>query len=987
MTILNRVNWTSLTIAVFFCAYQALGQTQGRFLRGFEKKEYTLTTTKADFYVSTKGNDAWSGTLAEPNQEYADGPFATIERAREAVRLLKQQIFHPKKPAVEKRFKGTPHPFGTGRDILVLVRDGVYNLKTTLAFSAEDGGERVETDLPTGAFEYHELKDCFVTYAAYPGENPVISGGEQIKGWQKGANGKWSAMLNQDEVNDLYVNGKRMTLARTPNTGYYLTDGQPTDPGWFLFRGKDIRPWENLENGRLRMVVRWSAFYGNISKLDVKNHKAYLKSPEAGITLVPPKYYIENIEALMDTVNEWFFDPASHKISYIPAKEISDPNQALTIIPKLNKLLQVEGTREKPVYNLRFYGLTFKNTSQGGDGTISAQYVKNCEWLVNHIENFSQTAIHLGQGSFNNLISKNTINDGRGNGIIVAGKPKPGNWEDFVRDNTISYNKVTNLRPAVCGIVTFNATRSKVLHNYVSNTGSYGITLGSWPNIEETSDGSHLAEFNHVSFTNMERDDEGGIAVYGMSPGSEVRNNLVHDVRPAATNENVGFFFQNMAYGWTVTNNIYFNLKQGEVKYCAAYPVDDIYKDNFVVEKPLVAPEEIIDGKPELSFDRLVVDAPNKQAETGKNILITARVFNDNSTGIKPVFLYVDGKVAQVQLFPSIAQNYGTISFRHKFAEPGEHSIAIGSTPEQKIVATGLPCNFVYQNLKTNLTELPQGDSLVVTVEAQNLRNEKTAKSVELLNGANVIQSKMVEFEGMGAKNVRFAFLPEPGKYNLAVGSLQAIQVKVFALKKVNLDKVGFQTYCSATARPCQFGFDQAKNHYEISAAGTDFMHGEDSYGTIFAKGAVDGNFVAIVKLTAFSEGISEWFRAGIFVRNNLAKSNSSEPGSLGSFLMFSTTKRSGAEWDEFGNGCMHNSKSLNYTVENPLPVWLKVIRHGNKFSGYYSFDGKDWVLSRQSGDLPGINSIMDIGLAGGSNDQRVSKVTFDDFQLWVEDK
>ncbi|MBN2307342.1 MAG: hypothetical protein JXR94_00125, partial [Candidatus Hydrogenedentes bacterium] len=44
----------------------------------------------ARFYVATNGNDAWSGTLAEPNAEASDGPFATLERARDAIRSLKQ---------------------------------------------------------------------------------------------------------------------------------------------------------------------------------------------------------------------------------------------------------------------------------------------------------------------------------------------------------------------------------------------------------------------------------------------------------------------------------------------------------------------------------------------------------------------------------------------------------------------------------------------------------------------------------------------------------------------------------------------------------------------------------------------------------------------------------------------------------------------------------------------------------------------------------
>ena len=42
-----------------------------------------------DLYVSTNGNDGWSGKLSEPNAEGTDGPLASITRARDIVRELK----------------------------------------------------------------------------------------------------------------------------------------------------------------------------------------------------------------------------------------------------------------------------------------------------------------------------------------------------------------------------------------------------------------------------------------------------------------------------------------------------------------------------------------------------------------------------------------------------------------------------------------------------------------------------------------------------------------------------------------------------------------------------------------------------------------------------------------------------------------------------------------------------------------------------------
>ena len=40
-----------------------------------------------EYHVSPRGNDAWSGRLSDPNA--TDGPFATLERARDAIRALR----------------------------------------------------------------------------------------------------------------------------------------------------------------------------------------------------------------------------------------------------------------------------------------------------------------------------------------------------------------------------------------------------------------------------------------------------------------------------------------------------------------------------------------------------------------------------------------------------------------------------------------------------------------------------------------------------------------------------------------------------------------------------------------------------------------------------------------------------------------------------------------------------------------------------------
>ncbi len=957
---------------------------QGRLLRGETWQDYTLKDKKADFFISTKGNDSWSGTLAEPNQAGTDGPFASVQRAQKAVRALKAVTFLPKKPALDKRYIGSPHPYGTGKDILVLIREGVYSLDSTLHFNALDGGERIETELPTGAFEYHQLKDYFVTYASYPGEHAVLSGGERITGWKKSSGAKWQVQLENQEVKELFANGRRQMLARTPNQGYFYTDGQPTDPGSFNFRPGDLKDWKDLTSNRITMTVRWGAVHTSLTRIDEKKHKAYLKDPDEGLLNVPPKYYVENLEALLDTAGEWFFDQKTKILSYIPDKETGNPNSSFVLCPRTAGLIHAEGTREKPLRNLRLLNITFSTTAPGDRSTLDFSYVKNCEVIGNTIENVSQSAIYFGLGSYHNLIDRNIIQNITGSAIAVYGAPTPENWNDLVSDNSVTRNEIANLRPAMVGIRTANAMRTTIAHNYVTNTGSYGITVGSWPNVEETSDGSHLVEYNHLSFTNMARDDEGAIAVYGLSPGSVVRENLIHDVKPATTNENVGLFLQNMASGWSLTNNILYGLKQAEMKLCAAYLENNTYRDNHLIERPQTEPEKIINGQPNYSYSEFQALSP-EGTKTGSAMLFKAVVSNSGSTGNGQVPLYVDGKIADSQLFPVVSKNSRTVEFRHQFFTPGKHLVSIGTTPEQSIVIEGAPIQVLYSNFGTDAAVLPLGDSARVFVTVKNVLPKQSDQKIFLSVNQKIVASKIIVLQAEESKIVRFSFLPGAGKQSVTIGNQPPLSLHVFPIRKVNFAQAQMQTFCSSTAKPCEYDYNVGENSYRITARGTDFLHAEDSYGTIFLPKFATGNFVATVKVVELGKAVSDWFRFGIFIRNNLAKTGN-EKGSPGSFLMFSTPKRHGAQWDEFGDGSMHNSRSFNYTSDHPFPLWLRMVRHGDRLSGYYSFDGKNWILSRESGNIAGIAHTLDIGLAAGSNDKKPSMVRFEDFEVWVEE-
>ncbi|MBC8160807.1 MAG: right-handed parallel beta-helix repeat-containing protein, partial [Roseiflexaceae bacterium] len=75
-------------------------------------------------------------------------------------------------------------------DIVVYLRGGTYQLTSTFALDQNDSGNNGYT----------------VTYQAYTGEIPIISGGQSITGWTQSGS-LWQASVGGIETRQLYVNG------------------------------------------------------------------------------------------------------------------------------------------------------------------------------------------------------------------------------------------------------------------------------------------------------------------------------------------------------------------------------------------------------------------------------------------------------------------------------------------------------------------------------------------------------------------------------------------------------------------------------------------------------------------------------------------------------------------------------------------------------------------------------------------------------------
>jgi regulation of enolase protein 1 (concanavalin A-like superfamily) len=974
-----------IIIAVFLISTGLLN-AQGQFLRGEKWKKFSVAGKKADFYISPKGNDNWSGKLASPNAAKSDGPFKTIIRAQKAVKELKKSVYTEEEIPVQEAYIGSPHKLGDGRDILVLIREGYYTLDEPLQFSPDDGGERYETNLPSGAFEYHKLKDHYVTYAAFPGENPVLSGGKRITSWKK-ENKIWVAKVSDLDVKNFVVNGEMQTLARTPNDGYFTFPEAPENTQTFKFCPGDLKQWPEMQDNRVVMYLRWHLGVNSIAKIDETESIAYLHHPQDGIIVISPRYYVENVKALLDAPGEWFYDKHTNEVSFIPPDDVMDPNQANIVSPVLSKLIEIKGKRGIPVRNLRFYGLGFEAVNEGGNA-ISLEYTNKCEIMDSQINAVGGVAVHLGFGCFQTRIMHNRIVQAKGGAVLIDGNPYPENWADIIRENKVSYNFMDNCGRTV--ISARDALYTTISYNeIINNRGRTAIYVGGWPNQEEVIDGGYRVEYNHLHHVQAWADDSGAITTAGYTHDSVIRGNLIHHVKAGLFNDNVAIWFDNLSSGWTAENNIFYALDQGEMKLCAANLVDNIYRNNLLIDKPENPPKGMITGFPNFKYKNLKIEnitaSNNKNFRTGDIIRISSKINNIGDTGIEKVNLYFDGKIIDSKSVALIGNNSGMASFEMTISEPGKHRVTIGSAPVRSFHIQGEPLAVLYDSLVVSSSAIPAGEVLSISARVKKIRDLETIGHAKLYLDNNAVASEPVLFKNNDVRIITFEYKPDAGIYSVRIGNSKSIEVEVYDYESVDISKVELAQYRAARAEPCEISIDQAYNKFRLQTAGTDFFHGEDSYASVFLKEPIEGNFIATVKVVGFGERTHEWYRAGLFTRNDMIKSFDTGAGSKGSVLMFVSPGRAGMNWDEHGDGCMHKASSENHKELGIYPMWIKLIRHGNSFSGYVSYDGKNWTVSHHTQDLPGINEAVHLGIAAGGPDQRVYSVEFEDFKLKIE--
>jgi hypothetical protein len=147
-----------------------------------------------------------------------------------------------------------------------------------------------------------------------------------------------------------------------------------------------------------------------------------------------------------------------------------------------------------------------------------------------------------------------------------------------------------------------------------------------------------------------------------------------------------------------------------------------------------------------------------------------------------------------------------------------------------------------------------------------------------------------------------------------------------------------YRTYSSATDAPAIFG--QSAREFGISGAGADLYSGTDAYSAIYQPGAA-GNTVTIETEVTSQQGMTGFAKAGIIVRNDMTGSGTTPEGVV---LFESPSGGIQLEWNSNGGDYINSVTPPNGSNPELLPVWLELVRSGSSYTGYYSFDGTDWL-------------------------------------------
>jgi len=508
----------------------------------------TAGSSGASFHVAPDGKDANAGTKAEP--------FATLERARDAVRGLKQG-------------GGLP-----ALGVTVWVRGGTYLRSTSFELAKIDsGGARAS-----------------VVYRNTPGEKPRLVGGVLVPSSKlrpvtdtrilgrldakargkvvridlgalgvKGIDKAWPARFRgYAGWPELFFDGRPMTLSRWPNAGYariakVLDRGsrprfgeKPDRPGRFLY--KEDRPGRWTEAPEVLLAGYWChKWYDECIRV------ARIDGEKKTITMAAPHqyglggasgglYFAINLMEEIDAPGEYAFDRAAGALYFWPPGPASGVRRKELAVSVLGEPM----VAMKDVSHVTLRGLTIEASRgsgvriEGGEGNR----VAGCT-----IRNLAGGGVTVRGGKGHGVISCDLYGLGLGGVSLSGGDRKTLARCDHHAINNHIHHYARLVRTYQSGIQV-GGVGCRAEHNLIHDAPHMAMGFGG---------NDHLIQFNSMIRVCMDTDDAG--AIYTGRDwtvrGTMIRHNFFHILGGGNRHGNRAVYLDDMACGTTVVGNVF----------------------------------------------------------------------------------------------------------------------------------------------------------------------------------------------------------------------------------------------------------------------------------------------------------------------------------------------------------------------------------------------------------------------------------------------
>ena len=505
----------------------------------------TASAAQVTFYVATDGNDAWSGMRKTPSTAKDDGPFATLARARDAVRRLKEANQLPRKGAT------------------VVVRGGIYSVDKPLAFTAEDSGANAAP----------------ITYRAVKGETVRIRGGKLVTNWKPVTDAEVLGQLakaarshvRQADLKalgitefgspaggglELFFNGQPMMVSRWPNEGFVPIVGvlgetevdvrgtKGCREGIFTYKGDRPKRWIGERDAWVHgyWFWDWSEQRHKIKSIDVDRRSIEVQPPYHGYGYRKGQwFYAFNLLSEIDQPGEWYVDRERGQLYFWPPTSVE---KGEAIVSVLRTMVTMKDASYVTLRGFNFEGARGTAiTIAGGVGNR----VVGCT-----IRNVGGWAVIVSGGQRHSVVGCDIDQTG-GGGISLSG----GNRTTLARGEHLAENNhihhYARVKRVYQPAITLRGVGNRAAHNLIHHAPHMGMGFGG---------NDHVIEFNEIHHVCQESNDAGAIYTgrNWTMRGTVIRHNYLHDINGFEGRGCVGVYLDDMFCGTEVTSNLFYRV-------------------------------------------------------------------------------------------------------------------------------------------------------------------------------------------------------------------------------------------------------------------------------------------------------------------------------------------------------------------------------------------------------------------------------------------